>query len=226
MRAVIIGTGAVAVMAAETLLKRGHEVVVIESDKPRIEELSGQLDCGFIHGDGSKPAILKEADPENTHVLFCLTGNDHVNIIAGLVGQSLKFPRVVVKIEDPQFEHICMELGLEDTIVPAHMTARHLAEMLEGHDLLDLSAMIKDEARLFSFVMTENEKQTAGQLDLPKDARVMCVYRDNAFLLPDQETLLQPNDEVVILTHSRNLAELRKRWSPLVAREKNRRRVS
>lgn len=222
MRAVIVGAGAIGVMTADLLLKRRHEVVIVESKKERIEELTARLDCGFLHGDGSKPDILKEADPGATQVVFCLTGNDHVNIIAGLVGQSLGFPRVVVKIEDPQFEHICMELGLEDTIVPAHMTARHLAEMLEGQDLLDLSAMIKDEARLFSFVMPEGKKPTVAQLELPDDARVMCVYRNNAFMLPDADTALQPTDEVVIVTHDRNLAELRERWSPLAARRKNR----
>jgi trk system potassium uptake protein TrkA len=103
-------------------------VVIIEQDKERIDALTEEIDCGFLHGDGSKPAILREADPEGTQVLFALTGNDQANILASLVGRSLGFKRVVTKIEDPELEHICKELGLEDVIVPSRTIGRFLAE--------------------------------------------------------------------------------------------------
>jgi trk system potassium uptake protein len=101
MRAVFVGASSIAVMAARFMLKRGHEVVIIERNRERIDALSEQLDCGFLHGDGSTPALLREADPEHSDCLFCLTGQDQTNILASLVGRSLGFARVVTKIEDP-----------------------------------------------------------------------------------------------------------------------------
>jgi len=201
-------------MTARTLVKRGHEVVIIERDKGHIDALSEELDCGFIHGDGSKPAILREADPEQTDFLFCLTDNDQSNILASLVGKSLGFKRMVTRIEDPEFEHICVGLGLEDTIVPARTIGRYLADRFAGHDLLELSAMIKDEARVFSFVVREEDAITIEALDLPKDSRVVCCYREGKFTLPKQVDKLRVDDEVVVITHSRNMTELEKRWGP------------
>jgi trk system potassium uptake protein TrkA len=128
MRAVFIGAGALSVAAATLLRDKGEEVVIVEQDKERIDALSEGIDCGFLHGDGSKPAILREADPSGTDVLFALTGNDQANILASLVGRSLGFKRVVTKIEDPELEHICKELGLEDVIVPSRTIGRFLAE--------------------------------------------------------------------------------------------------
>jgi trk system potassium uptake protein TrkA len=128
MRAVFIGAGSLAVVTAKLIRERGEEVVIIEQDKERIDALSEEVDCGFLHGDGSKPAMLREADPEHTDVLFALTGNDQANILASLVGRSLGFKRVVTKIEDYEFEHICKELGLEDVIVPSRTVGRYLAE--------------------------------------------------------------------------------------------------
>jgi trk/ktr system potassium uptake protein len=212
MRAVFIGAGAIAVMTARTLIKRGHEVVIIERDKGRIDALSESLDCGFIQGDGSKPAILREADPERTDFVFCLTGNDQSNIIASLVGKSLGFKRTVTRIEDPEFEHICIGLGLADTIVPARTIGRYLADMFAGHDPLELSAMIKDEARVLSFVVKEDEAGTVESLKLPKDSRVVCCYRDGKFTLPESRDELRVDDEVVVITHSRNVSELKERW--------------
>lgn len=105
MRAVFIGAGELATITARQLLKSGYDVVIIEKDKERIDELSTELDAGFIHGDGSKPAILREADPAATDFLFCLAGNDQSNIIASLVGRSQGYQRVITRIEDPSYEH-------------------------------------------------------------------------------------------------------------------------
>jgi trk/ktr system potassium uptake protein len=213
MKAVFVGGGALTVMAARLLLKGGHEVVIVEQDKARIESLADELACGFVQGDGSKPAILRETDPDHTDFLFCLTDNDQTNIIAGMVGRSLGFARVVTKIEDPEFEHICLELGLEDTIMPALTIGRYLADMLEGQDLLELSAMIKDEARVFSFVAQASDAGPVSALQLPADSRVICLYRQEKFVLAEEDTVLKDDDEVVVLTHRRNLADLQARWA-------------
>lgn len=212
MRAAFVGAGSIAVMAARLMLKRGHEVVIIERDRSRIDALVETLDCGFLHGDGSTPALLREADPEHTDCLFCLTGEDQTNILASLVGRSLGYARVVTKIEDPEFEHICIELGLEDTIDPALTIGRYLADMLQGQDLLELSAMVKDEARVFSFVVGADDAGLISALDLPDESRVICLYRGEKFIYPEVDSKLEAGDEVVVLTHSRNLAKLQQRW--------------
>jgi trk system potassium uptake protein TrkA len=213
MKAVFVGSSTLTVMTTRLLLKRGHEVVIVELDKARIESLADEVACGFVQGDGSKPAILRETDPAHTDFLFCLTDNDQTNIIAGMVGRSLGFARVVTKIEDPEFEHICLELGLEDMIMPALTIGRYLADMLEGQDLLELSAMIKDEARVVSFVAQAPDAGPVNALQLPADSRVICLYRNGKFMLADEDTVLKDDDEVVVLTHRRNLADLQARWA-------------
>ena len=213
MRAVIIGAGSLPLMTARSLLKRGHEVVIIDRDKERIDVLADEIDCGFLCGDGSNPAVLREADPVHTEFLFCLTNNDQANIIAGLVGRSLGFQRVITRIENPEFEHICIELGLEDTIIPALTIGRYLADMFEGQDMLELSTLLKDDARVFSFVCSEADAGPIGDLALPEGAAVICLYRDGKFKLAEDGTELKAGDEVVVLTRERNLSLFRKRWS-------------
>jgi len=212
MRAVFIGASSLSAVTAKFLRQRGHEVVIVERDEERIRALREEIDCGFLHGDGSKPAILREADPPQTDVLFTLTDNDQANIIASLVGRSLGFKRVVTKIQDSEFEHICIELGLENTIVPSRTIGRYLADMFEGHDPLQLSAFIKDEARVFSFVAKEGDEVAVSDLDLPKGSRLMCLYRADRFLMPDGDTKLKAGDEVVLLAHRASLEALEKKW--------------
>ncbi len=208
MRVVFVGAGNLALMTARFLLKRGHEVIIIEADKALVQELPEQLDCGIIQGDGSKPAILREARPAETDVLFCVTGSDQANIIAALVGRSLGFERVVAKIDDPEFEHICLELGLDNTIIPSRTIGRHLADLCEGRDPLELSTMIREEARVLSFVVQESQQGPISDLDLPAHSRVICIYRNDKFLLPDTDFKLKAEDEVIMITDRDSVEEL------------------
>jgi trk system potassium uptake protein TrkA len=214
MRAVFIGAGELTVMTARQLLGRGYEVIIIEADKSRIEDLTADLEAGFIHGDGSKPAILREASPSTTDFLFCLTGNDQNNIIASLVGRSLGFRHVVTRIEDPSYEHICIELGLEDVVVPDLTISRYLADMCSGLNPLEVSAVIKGDARIFSFVAREQDEGTLADLAMPEGSRIIILYRNEELILPDGSTKLQKGDEAVVLCRSKVLPDLQERWSP------------
>ena len=219
MRIAFVGAGEVAVRTAELLIERGHEVVVIENDQEKIDDLSDKLDCSFLHGDGSKPAILREVGPEQTDVLFCLTDSDQVNLISSLVGRSLGFKRVIPSIQDPEFEGICWELDLKDTILPSRTVSRYLADMVEGVDILELSTVIKGEARFFTFTVDKEKGKSVADLDLPKNTRLICYYRDGRFSLADDTTKLRKGDEMVVLAHSEAIGELRERWNPKQAND-------
>jgi len=219
MRTVFIGAGNVSIGTAKALIKKGHEVVIIETDKAKIDELSEEMDCSFLQGDGSQPNILREVNPSQTDILYCLADSDQDNVIASLVGRSLGFKRIVTSIGDPQFEVICRELGLQDTIIPSRTISRYLEDMVGGTENADFSAVIKDEARVFTFIARQEDAVPIKELKLPAEARAICYYREGRFALVDEETKLQDDDEVVVLTHSKNLATLQERWQPKPAQE-------
>jgi trk system potassium uptake protein TrkA len=212
MRTVFIGAGEISVETAKVLVTKDHEVIIIETDKDKIEVLSKEIDCSFLHGDGSRPDVLREVNPAQCDILFCLTDSDQANVIASLVGRSLGFKRVVTSVREAQFENVCHELGLKDTIVPYRTISRYLVDMVSGHENVYLSAVLKDEARFFSFIAREEHAGTVNELELPADARVVLFYRDDKFVFADEEAKLRTGDEVVVLTHSKNLGELERRY--------------
>lgn len=213
MRIVFVGASPLAEDTARLLMERGNEVIMIDADRDKIDDLSEELDCSFLHGDGSRPHILREVDPKHTDLLFCLTDNDQNNIIAALVGRNLGFARIVTQIHGSEYESICLELGLENTIIPSRTIARYLADMAAGVDILELSTVIKGEARFFHFKIDENHSgKLVSDLELPEQVRAICYYRENAFALADPDTKLHEGDELVLICHSDNLAELKERF--------------
>ena len=208
MKAIFVGASPTAIMTVRSLLKHNHEVIIIERDKEKIDTISAELDCGFLLGDGSKPSLLRETNPDKTDILYCLTGHDQTNIIASLVGRSLGFAKVVTKIEDPSYEHICIELGLDATITPSRTIGRHLSDMFEGRDPFELSTMFRYDASPFSFVAQEQHIGEIHDLKLPKSCRIMCIYRQEKLIIPEENEQIQLDDEVIIITHQKHIEAL------------------
>jgi trk/ktr system potassium uptake protein len=212
MRAIFVGASPLTVMAAHRLIKGGHDVVIIEEDKERISTLSETLDCGFIHGDGSRPAVLEELSPGESDMLFCLSSEDQDNIIASLVAHTMHFNRVITKIEDPDFQVICTKLGLDDVIVPDRDVGERLADLVEGHDVADLSAAVESGIRFFHFVAREQDAGRIGELDLPGQARVIVITRGEESIIVGDDDELRQDDRVLVVAHHDDLEKLQERF--------------
>lgn len=74
LRVVIVGGHHVGYHAARQLSERGHDVVIVEKDRDRVEFLSDQYDATIIHGDGGRRSVLKQAGLDRSDVLAALTG--------------------------------------------------------------------------------------------------------------------------------------------------------
>ena len=99
------------------------------------------------------------------------------------------------------------------TIVSDCTIGYNLPDMLSDQNALATSALIKYASRLFSFVARVRDGGAVAALNLSKGARVICLCRDANFSLTEVDTVIEPGDEVVILTHSKHLTELRERWA-------------
>jgi len=215
MRVVFVGASTLAVMSAHLLIERGHEVVLIDDDAEVIEALSADLDCGLITGNGTRPAVLDQVGPRPTDFLFCLTNRDEANILAAVVGRSIGFGRVVPKIEDPDFESICTELGLGDVIVPDRGMATILADLVEGRSNAALTTVVGGGLRFLAIRVPEDVSSCAG-LDLPPTVRPIARNRGDESIIADDSTSLEAGDEVVLILAEDQVEAIRERFvSPL-----------
>src|SRR6056297_1223442 len=101
MRIVIVGASALGEAAARKLIDGEHDVVMVDPDRRRLEEMAESHDLGVIHGDGTLPSVLREAGGENFDALLALTESDEANILCAMVGRSVGYEKVVPKIVNP-----------------------------------------------------------------------------------------------------------------------------
>ncbi len=90
----------------------------------------------------------------------------------------------------------------------------HLAVAMALAALLEISAKIKGDARVFSFIVHADDEKAVRDLGLPEASRIICLYRKGEFMLPEDDTVLRKDDEVILIAHRKHLPELVERWTP------------
>jgi trk system potassium uptake protein TrkA len=211
LRVLIAGGGETSKMLAEELIALGYEVVLIERDHERAEALAEELDCAVVAGDATFPDVLKKAGITETDIVVTLTNNDGDNIIIGIIAKNFEVPKVIVKIDNPQYTRLCLSLGLDKIVNPKLLTMLQVVSMVKGFDVVNLSTMIKGDARFYLVLINEKfEGKTLSEISLPKEARVVAIYRNDKFILPDYDLPLKKGDEVLFIVRENKLDELKR----------------
>lgn len=200
MRVVIAGASALGRATARQLIEAGHEVVVIDRDRERLEKLSESHDCGLIEGDVTLPTILREAGGESPDAIFALTNSDEDNILCAVVARSIGFEKVVPQIIKPELCAICDELQLSDMITPHETVAASLLDRLEDRDATAHEAHLTGDLRLMSYEVAGALGGSAlDDLPLGEDARAVALRRGDADSLPEGSTTLQNGDKLILI---------------------------
>ena len=107
------------------------EIILVDKDRPTLDQLSETIDCGMVVGDGTAPAILKEACGDTKpDVLVSLTGSDQANLIAALVGRQIGIERVLPQVRAPELSETCRELEIDHWIAPDELIAREIERII------------------------------------------------------------------------------------------------
>ncbi|MFW5983762.1 MAG: potassium channel family protein, partial [Halobacteria archaeon] len=89
LRIIIAGMGRVGYYAAKTLKEQGHELVVIEEDGDRCEEINDEYIATVIEGDTTRPSVLRQAGPEKADAIAALTNDMAANLAACMTAQKM-----------------------------------------------------------------------------------------------------------------------------------------
>ena len=133
MKMLIVGASKSAVALIRRLTEADDcpEIILVDRDRATLDRLSETIDCGMVVGDGTAPAILKEASGDSRpDVLVALTGSDQANLIAALVGRQIGIEEVLPQVRSPELIETCRELAIDHWIAPEELIAREIESMI------------------------------------------------------------------------------------------------
>lgn len=103
MRAVIIGGGAVGQTVAGKLCELNHDVVIVDHSTEALVEAESQADILTVHGKGTNPLVLQQADIDKADLLVAVTKSDETNLLACMLGRQAGVRYKVARIEDMDY---------------------------------------------------------------------------------------------------------------------------
>ncbi len=213
MRIVIAGAGEVGYNLAASLAGR-HEIILIEKDEDKLKEASN-LDVYAIKGNAANPKILKAAEVEKADLFLGVTGNDEVNLVAGIVAKKLGANKVVVRVENPEYveEPIVKNhpLGYDVVICPQLALAQEIVKLVGMRGALEVHSLSNGKVEMVEVLVKEDSivnNREIRSLNLPPNVVIATIYRDGEIIIPSGDTVLKSGDRVAIVGRSGTLKEL------------------
>lgn len=205
MKIAIAGAGNVGTFIAEDLHKAGHEVLLIEQDYDLVEKSRDHFPgVSWFVGDACEVASLETAGLAETDVVVAATGDDEDNLVVSLLAkQEFAVPRVVARVNHPKNQWLFNETwGVDVSVSTPHLLTALVEEAVSVGSLVRLLQFAGGEADLVEVTLA-SDSPAAGtalaDLGLPRDASVVAVVRDEHVVVPRGDTVLQADDEVLVL---------------------------
>jgi trk system potassium uptake protein TrkA len=200
-RFVIAGGGRVGLQTAENLADQGHEVVLLESDADRVEELSDAYLGPVIHGDATRPSILKQTDLNRADAIAALTDETGTNLAICMEAQQLAPSVRTLARAETQTGHEYGEV-VDATVLPQHLGGDHAADMLTGEDIRTLIYPTAD-LDIIEVTVTESAPVAGRRLDevaLPTGS--LLISTADREELAGADTILEPGESYILAVES------------------------
>ncbi|HDD45931.1 MAG TPA: hypothetical protein ENG42_00500 [Candidatus Aenigmarchaeota archaeon] len=200
MRVVIVGGGEVGQSLAEFLIKEKNDVIIIERDEKRAEELAGRLDALVLHGDATEDSILRDADVEHADAVVVVTSDDKTNLLACEIIKNRGANNIISRVNNISNEPVFMKLGIKSIINTTNVIVSAFKKALEtpGRRHLEFSGAGKVE--IFEILVPETSKAIDKKVkDIGKNVIVCTIYRNGEALLPNENTKIMPGDVLTIV---------------------------
>jgi len=209
MKVIIIGGGSLGSDLSGLLIAERHQVVLIEREESRANELAECLDCSVIHAEGTRPDILEKAGIEHADAVVAVTTHDQDNIIIGLIARTFNVKEIIIRTDDQDYLTVANKLGFHRVVNPAHTTSVIIADALRGVDTVELSTLIRGEVRFVGVMVgTLQAGKHLADLPPPGGSDYIGIYRGKEFIFARDNPGLMEGDEVLVVTIEENTREL------------------
>lgn len=213
MYIVVVGAGKVGYYLAKTLLHEEHEVLIIEKDPAKVEFYGERLGSVVVKGDGAEASVLAAAGAGRADVVVAVTGDDEDNLVICQVAKNkFNVDRTIARVNNPKNEHLFRLLGVDVTVSQTNFILNLIGQAIPERSFIHLMNLRHAGLAIVEASITERSpvaNLTLDQINLPVSCAIAAVARGNDVIVPNGQTMLEPGDEIIAVTHLAEENELR-----------------
>lgn len=219
-RVTMLGGSRIATYVAWGVEKVGIQARIVEQNLEKCLALSEKLpNAMIIHGDGTDSAIIEAENLLDTDAFITLTNRDEENLLMAMTAQQHGVPKVIAKMNRPNYIDMMRGLGIDSIISPKDITANQISAYVRSMANVH-GGTVENIYRLLGG-MIEAVEFTAGTnsavLDKPlKELRskskasllVAAIVRENKTIIPDGNSIICAGDRVIVISNGLLLQNL------------------
>lgn len=206
MYIIIVGAGDIGSPLIGIATRAGYEVVVIERDTERADEIASEYDCLVLNADATVKDTLEDAGSERADAIITTTDQDATNVMVSLLAQELDIPAIVSVVHNPEHMNLFRQIGVNTMENPQRLIAESLFRSVERPSIVDYMR-VGDVAEVFEITVAEDapidgmtltEADAEGLLD--EDTLVVAIEREEAEspITPRGDTRIQYGDLLTV----------------------------
>ena len=220
MKIVILGAGQVGSSVAESLVSEQSDITVVDLDPQRLRALEDRLDLRTVMGSAAHPSVLKQAGIEDADLLIAVTQSDDTNLVAcRLASKLFNVPRRIARLRSTDYlsnEKVIGEDGfdIDLAICPEQVLTDYIVNLVEFPEALQVLDFAGGRVslvavRAFAGGPLVGHPLKELRLHMPHiDTRIVAIFRGDRSIVPDGETVVEPDDEVFCLAASGHIREV------------------
>lgn len=213
MYVIVVGGGKIGYYLSKKLLTEGHEVLLLEKDRRRQSMISEQLGEVAMQGDGCEVRIMSEAGFGRADVIVAVTGDDEDNlVICQMAKKKFQAPRTVARVNDPSNLALFEQLGIDTTVSSTQIIFNLLEQQIEPGEIIPLGALKNGNIEIVAINVSERSPvlgQTIQDLQLPGNALIISVVRNENAMIPQRDTRFENGDSVLAMVAAREESQIR-----------------
>jgi trk system potassium uptake protein TrkA len=202
----IVGGGNIGFPLAQELEARRFHVKLIEKDPQRCQLISARLKRTIVlQGFATDQKFLEQENIGSMDMVVAVTWDEEMNILSCLLAKRLGAKKTVARINKFPYIPLVQTIGIDHIVSPRLSAINALFPfMRRGKVISTVSIRGKGAEVLEAEALARSAivGQPLKQLQLPKEALVLCIFRGDDVIIPGGDTVIQPGDRVLILSTS------------------------
>lgn len=214
MYVVIAGLSDVGKNLAALLAKQGNEVMVVDRDPAKCNDMAEGSDVMVITGDASQKTVLEEAGVKKAYAFVAAAGDDSENLMLCMIAKEMGAKMVISLVDDTEHEEAFRQAGVTFQVNLDMVAARHISRMIS-------QPYVKDFMSCSGSEIVEVEVETGmkcigrriSEIKSPNGIRILVAQRGGKTL--DTDDVLRPGDWLTLLVNqgsARQGTEFMDKW--------------
>lgn len=219
MKIIIAGAYAIGSHLAKLLSRNNQDIVLIDDDEQRLENISSDYDILTMHASPTSLAALKNAGAAEANLYIAVTPDENLNMNSCVMAKAIGAKKTVAKVNnyefvEPEMAKFYEKLGIDSLIYPENLAAYDIVNGLKmswvrqrwdvhGGALVMLGIKLRETCEILDRPLKDLCKPDSPYY-------IVAIRRDGDTIIPGGNDVLKMYDLVYFMVTKQYIPYVRK----------------